>query len=282
MNSIEKAVAGLFKTKVVPESSPPTQPVAGTDRHRPIQQNRKFRIDFDDLARLGYVMPGDAASKTAEELRLIKRPILRNAFGKDMVATESANLVMVSSSVPAEGKTFTALNLAMSIVMERDTTVLLVDGDVVNPSLSRLFGLQREPGLTDLLTNPDMNVADVILDSDIPHLRFLPAGKPHAYSTELVASERMHELARELSKRYPDRIVMFDSPPLLAATQASVLSHHVGQIIVVVEAGKTPESMLREAVELLDQTKTIGLVLNKSRRYVGRDHYGAYYGSAEK
>jgi exopolysaccharide/PEP-CTERM locus tyrosine autokinase len=283
MNSIEKAVEGLFKSKPAVESPSPSTPVAaGTAGRRPLRQNRSFHIDLSNLSRLGYVTPDNASSKTSEELRLIKRPILRNAFGKDAVAADMANLIMVTSSVPSEGKTFTALNLAMSIVVERDTTVLLVDGDVVNPSLSRLFGLQGEPGFTDLLANPEMDVADVILDSDIPHLRFLPAGKPHAYSTELVASDRMRELASELSKRYPDRIVMFDSPPLLAATQASALSHHVGQVVMVVEAGKTSQTTLQEAVELLDQTKTIGMVLNKSRRYVGRDRYGAYYGSAEK
>jgi len=235
-----------------------------------------------DLARLreqGYLTPEEADGPLAEQYRIIKRPLLMNAFGRGAVPIEGGNLIMVTSSVPGEGKTFTALNLAMSMAMELDHTVLLVDTDVVKPSLTELLGLKGRPGLTDVLAGGEVGLGEVIVRTNVPKLRVIPAGCGRA-STELLASQAMRDLVQELAERYPDRVVVFDSPPLLVASQASVLTYLVGQVVVVVEAGRTPQPVVKEALALVDSSKAVGLVLNKSHERVAGDYQYYAYGEA--
>ncbi|NOX93182.1 MAG: AAA family ATPase, partial [Gammaproteobacteria bacterium] len=219
-------------------------------------------LNFAQLERQGFLTPTMSRSKVAEEYRLLKRPLLLNAQGKE--AEKWANLIMVASSLPGEGKTFTTLNLALSMAMERDTTVLVIDSDVLKPSLTQLLGLQNEPGLIDVLLGDDMGLGDVIINTDMPKLSVMPAGQLHVHSTELLASGKMERIA-DVSIRYPDRMVLFDAPPLVATTEASVLAHIMGQILMVVEAGKTPQHIVQEAISRLDDRKIIGMLLNKSR-----------------
>jgi len=236
-----------------------------------------------DLARLreqGYLTPEEADGPLAEQYRIIKRPLLMNAFGRGAVPIEGGNLIMVTSSVPGEGKTFTALNLAMSMAMELDHTVLLVDTDVVKPSLTELLGLKGRPGLTDVLAGGEVGLGEVIVRTNVPKLRVIPAGCGRANSTELLASQAMRDLVQELAERYPDRVVVFDSPPLLVASQASVLTYLVGQVVVVVEAGRTPQPVVKEALALVDSSKAVGLVLNKSHERVAGDYQYYAYGEA--
>jgi len=229
-----------------------------------------------------YITDRDEFSNLAEQYRLIKRPLLMNATGKGVAPIEKGNLIMVVSALPGEGKTFTSLNLALSMAMERDTTVLLVDGDVGNPSLSRMLGLVEQPGLTDVLLDTELDLGDVILDSNIPGLKVLPAGRMHTNSTELLASDKMVALTDELEMRYANRIVLFDSPPLLITTQSSVLAQQMGQILVVVDAGETSQQAVIDAIEMLDKSKVIGTVLNKQRWRFGQQKYGYYYGYGSK
>lgn len=280
MSSIEKVVELLKKT--APDGTTVEQAATAdgnenTDEYKVNQLN----LDLKYFQEHGIITPNTMDSVKAEEFRGLKRPILRNAFGRNAVPIDQGNMVMVTSSLPEEGKTFTALGLAMSIAVEKDTTVLLVDCDVVNPSLSRFLNVQENPGLTDYLNDDSVDLSDIIINTDIENLRILPAGTKFSQSTELLASERMESLTDELSKRYADRIVLFDSPPLLLASQATVLSQLVGQVIVVVEAERTPKSAVKEAVDLLDSDKTIGLVLNKTKKTSGRRYYGTYYGSPD-
>jgi len=235
-------------------------------------------IDWKVLQRKGMLVPELARSQLAEEYRLIKRPLLMNAFPDGDNGLERANLILVTSSVPGEGKTFTAVNLALSIAMERDKTVLLVDADVAKPSISKLLGIREKAGLIDLLEGKDVKVPDVLLRTDIPNLSILPAGRLHQHSTELLASQAMKKLASDLSARYPDRIVIFDSPPLLAASQGSVLANLVGQVVLVVEADMTPEYIVKESVAKLDACKVVGCVLNKTKKGFGFTYYGYGYG----
>ena len=261
------------------------KPTNGSDylqnqkKHKPA--NAVCNIKESWLKDYGYITPEDEVSNLAEQYRAIKRPLLINATGKGPAPIENGNLIMVVSAMPGEGKTFTSLNLALSMAMERDTTVLLIDGDVGNPSLSRLVDLADQPGLTDVLLD-SVGLAEVISDSNIRGLKVLPAGQIHPNSTELLASDRMVALTKELATRYPNRIVLFDSPPLLITSQAAVLAHQMGQIVVVVDAGETPQQTVIDAIEMLDKNKVIGTVLNKQRWKFGQRYYGYYYGYGSK
>ena len=246
-------------------------------------------INWTSMQEKGMLTPEMARSQMAEEYRIIKRPLLMNAFPDGDNGIEHANLILVTSSVPGEGKTFTAANLALSIAMERDKWVLLVDADVAKPSVSKLLGIKPQAGLIDMLIGSGLRLSDMLIKTDIPNFSILPAGALHQHSTELLASDAMKRLAKELSERYTDRIVIFDSPPLLAATQAPVLANLVGQVVLVVEAEVTPQYIVQESIAKLESCKVLGCVLNKVKKGFGFTYYGlgygygyGYYGQAKK
>jgi receptor protein-tyrosine kinase len=232
-----------------------------------------FAIDLERLKALGYVTPDAPKSQIADEFRVLKRPILRNAQGTPGARSRNGTLVMVTSALPGEGKTFTALNLAMSIAMEVDHTVLLVDGDVAHPTFPEILGIPPSPGLMDLLTHPEIDLADALIKTDIDKLTILPAGSRHRRATELLASEQMATLLAELASRYPDRIVIFDSPPLLATTEARVLATNMGQIVMVVASDATTQHAVKHALSALDSCEIVMMVLNKARE----SDIGTYY-----
>ena len=242
--------------------------------------SRRLNLDLERLAKSGFLTPESGRTQLAEEMRHIKRPLLINVANGSASAERNANLIMITSSRPSEGKSYTSLNLAMSIAKERDKTVLLVDADVAKPGVTRMLNFEAEKGLVDYLIDDSLGLSDVMVKTNVPSFRFIPAGRRHIHSTELLASESMMALAQDLSKRYPDRIVLFDSPPLLATSEASVLAGLVGQILMVVEAEKTTKQELDEALAQIGQNDSqyIGLVLNKARGAFGTDYYG-YYGS---
>jgi protein-tyrosine kinase len=241
--------------------------------------SRRKSLDLERLGRLGFLTPESGRSQLAEEMRNIKRPLLLNAAMNADEPHQKKNIIMITSSKPSEGKSYTSLNLAMSIAKERDKTVLLVDADVARPGLTKTLAMEGEKGLVDYLAQDDLGVADIMLKTNVPNFRFIPAGRKHIHSTELLSSQSMVALANELSVRYPDRIILFDSPPLLATSEAAVLAGLVDQIVMVVEAEKTSKQELEEALGLIDQNnKCVGLVLNKARGSYGSDYYG-YYGS---
>ena len=237
-------------------------------------------IPFEQLKALGIVTPDVQRSRIAEEYRTIKRPLLMNIEGKGAAVADNANLILVTSALPGEGKTFTALNLAMSIAMEQDKTVLFVDADVARAKAAVLLSIPDERrGLIDLLQNKGVRISDVLLHTDIPNMKVIPAGEAHERSTELLASQSMHSLMLEMSRRYADRVIVFDSPPLLLTSEANVLANLMGQIVFVVEAEKTSQKTVTEALSHLSDDKVIGLVLNKSRlkfrskqSYYGHSH----------
>jgi protein-tyrosine kinase len=238
--------------------------------------SRVVNLDFQRLGARGFLTNADERGKLAEEYRMIKRPLLANAFGPNPVL--KGNLIMVTSSLPGEGKSFSAINLAISIAMELDRTVLLVDADVAKPSLPKYLGFQAEHGLLDVLREGDRDLSSVILRTNIEKLSILPAGRSHARGTELLASEAMDRLIADVANRYSDRLVLFDSPPILATSEANVLASHMGQIVMVVEAEKTPKSALREALSRIEGTcDVVSLILNKSATPTAGDYYG-YYG----
>lgn len=223
------------------------------------------------------IAPEDKRSAITESFRHVKRTILANA-ANPKAGAPPANLVMVTSTSPGEGKTFCAINLAISIALEVDRTVLLVDGDVAKPGVLQALGLEADKGFMDVLLDRRIDLADVLWPTDIGRLTLAPVGSTHKHATELLASNAMRGLLREMAGRYGDRIVIFDSPPLLAASEADVLASQMGQVVVVVEAGKTSEPALKSALDRIDAGRVAGLLLNKTQGSSLEEGYGAYYG----
>lgn len=240
---------------------------------------RFVQVDRQKLREAGLLAPDAQSRLLADQYRLIKRPLLDNAVGKNAGMVEDGNLIMVSSALSGDGKTFTCINLALSIASEKDMTILLVDADVAKPHISHIFGVSDQPGLIDLLLDDTLQLDDVILKTDVPGLRLLPSGQMNDNATELLASRRMQSLAQQLSKRYANRAVVFDSPPLLVTPEARVLASHMGQIAMVVCAGKTPQQAVLDAVGCIDESKALNLILNQSSTTgIGLGDYGYGYG----
>lgn len=241
----------------------------------PYTQNNVLNIDLDALKSRGYLVDDGSRNSIKDECRQIKRKLLNNAFGKAAKTLNNPNLIMVSSSKPNEGKTFVSINLALSIALEQDKTVLLVDADVLRPSLNRELGVPETSGLIEYLLG-EHDIGESIFNTNIEKLKIIPAGEPHHLSNELLASDKMAALANELSARYPDRVVIFDSPPLIGVTETHVLANLMGQAIIVVEESKTKITDVQKATEALDENLAVGIVINKAIR-THKDLYG-YYG----
>ena len=231
-------------------------------------------IDANVLRAAGMLPPVHQEHEIAQQYRRIKRPLINNALGRGVVQLAGGNIIMVTSAIPGEGKTFMSLNLALSMRVEEDTTVLLVDGDVVNPRLTQIFGLESRPGLLDIVKDPALSAEQVIVPTDLPGLSFLPAGHQEANATELVASARMHQVVSKLGSQNPARLVLFDSAPLLVTTESQALAHFAGQVVLVVQADQTPQHVVFDALESLAEDKAVFLVLNQTTRH---SHAGYYY-----
>ncbi|MGB2741757.1 MAG: XrtA-associated tyrosine autokinase [Cognaticolwellia sp.] len=284
MSIIEKALA---KQQQKNTASPVDNENSVNVNHSPVKDesikntvkvNKKalLELDKDGLAERGYLIDNGTRKSIKDEFRQIKRKLLNNAFGNAAKTLHHSNLIMVSSAKPNEGKTFVAINLALSIALEQDKTVLLIDADVLRPSVVRELGVEEHEGIIDFLRGEEKQVSDIIYNTDIDKLKLIPAGKPHHLSNELLASEKMATLANELANRYPDRIVIFDCPPLIGVTETLVLANLMGQAIIVVEESKTSIADIKAATEHLNEDLALGLVLNKAIRS-HKDLYG-YYG----
>jgi len=234
-------------------------------------------LDLDLLERSGHLVPTQTRTTLAEEFRHIKRPLLKNAHSRE-AAESRLELIMITSALPREGKTFCAINLAISIAAEVDTSVLLVDADVVRPDVLQRLGIEAQKGLLDLLAQPHLDPSELILRTNVPKLSILPAGTHNRMSTELLASEAMETLLVSMSTRYADRVVIFDAPPLLVTNEAKVLASRVGQVVLVVEASTTPRRAVEQAFAALEQCPIVMSVLNKAHRQAIPGGYGDYYG----
>ncbi len=245
-------------------------------------QSRRVTLNLDAIAASGIVTPAAPRSQMADQYRVIKRPLIANAVGRGASSVKHGNLIMVTSALPGEGKSFTSINLAMSMAAELDHTVMLVDSDVARPSILRMLGLPPGPGLLDLLEGK-ADMSSVLMRTNVDKLTILPSGTPHAKATELLASDAMSKLLDDMSTRYPDRIIIFDSPPLLLTTEARVLATHMGQIVVVVHADRTLQGTVQQALSAIETCPVKMMVLNKARPdaiggYGGYGGYGYGYG----
>jgi protein-tyrosine kinase len=278
ISTLEKAIESLGPLPPAPASVP----VAESTLKSNSTAKTPLRIHLEAIKVRGFVTPDGEQSQIGQEFRLIKRPLLINAFGRGAPATKNGKRVMVTSAFPGEGKSFCAINLAISIAAEKDFKVILIDADVARPSIPRELGFESHGGLMDLLIDPNKNVSDFVMPTNIKNLSILSAGKRHKQATELLASASMTKLLDDLSNSYPDSILIFDSPPLLVTTESQVLASYMGQIVLVVEAGRTPRETVNEALASIESNDIIGLVLNKSQNISagsGYQYVGYGYGA---
>lgn len=263
------------------EQVPPTPsvaPVAEKEAGAPAATGvvyRTAKVNRADLIDQGFVMPDAAITALAEEFRIVKRTLLLNAIGP--TALPNGRRILICSANANEGKTFCATNLALSMANERDIEVLLIDGDFAKPTVLSTLGIEGPVGLMDALADTDIDVETLIIKTDVGNLSVLPSGKYTNEATELIAADRTRLIIERLSAK-PNRIILFDSPPALAASPASVLAYHVGQVLLVVRADKTAEAELRDAVLLLGGCEEIQLLLNGARFAPNARRFGSYYG----
>ena len=235
-------------------------------------------INPSALRSAGFLPPEHEERLLAQQYRRIKRPLIAKAFGQGVPQAPNGRLILVTSAMAGEGKTFTSLNLALSLALEKDVHVLLVDGDVAKPNISRLLDVAGTPGLLDALRDAGKDVEGLIRPTDVANFFVLPAGTASPEATELLASPRMGQVAAALVKRDPQRIVLFDSPPLLQTTESHALTQVAGQIVVIVRAESTPQPVLLDALKLLEAHPDVSLVLNQTMDSATSAYYYHGYG----
>lgn len=266
----------VSETEVDRDESLSSNPV---DNNTDVLKERYLEIDLEHLSSKGLISLSGERKQINEEYREIKRKLLANAFGALSSTLNNPNIIMVSSSRPSEGKTFTASNLALSIASEQDKTVLLIDADVLKPNVLRTLGIKHRKGLMEYLTGDVDDISEVMYHTNIDKLKIIPAGKSHHLSTELLASQKMHDTVDEFANRYPDRVVIFDTPPLIGINESAILANFAGQAVVVVEEGRAKMADIKLCVERLNPDMAIGFVVNKSVHTDtdGSGYYGYYY-----
>ncbi|MBK6707965.1 MAG: AAA family ATPase [Sphingomonadales bacterium] len=269
------------KAPVAPVAAPavapvPPQPVV---RPTPAQAKPRAHIDRDALRAANYIDPEGPVTGLSEEFRIVKRQLLLAARGgKGFDAIEHGERILICSANPNEGKTFCAVNLALSMATEKDNRVLLVDADFAKPSVLARLGIEGGRGLMDALADPSIDVEDLVIETDVAGLSVLPAGAQTNQDTEYLAAARTAAVLDQLTRHDPARIIIFDSPPALAASPASVLALHVGQAVMVVHADVTTDSALRDALSLLSGCENIQLLLNRAKFSPTGRKFGNYYG----
>ena len=221
-------------------------------------------VDIDRLRGAGMLPPEAHERAIADQYRVIKRVLLKNAAPHRDPAVDRGNLIMVTSALPAEGKTFTCINLCLSLARDGDWSVVLIDADCQKNHLSELFGVGGQLGLTEWLKDTTLDFDALVMPTDVERLSVVSAGRRHQDSVELLASSRMEALCSRLASEDRRRLIVFDTSPLLATAEAAVLSSHVGQVVVVVGANATPQQSVITALERLDQSKAINLILNNA------------------
>lgn len=252
------------------------RPTLVKDAPRAPAARTSVELDFDAILAEGMIPPKELAQRYADEFRRVKWPLLDVASGKVDVKVEHPNLVLVTSSVPAEGKSFVSFNLALNVATGT-TRVLLIDADPTKARISKLCGVQGRPGFLDLLSDESLSVADVIVGTNLPGLEVMPAGRTHTLSAELFSGPRAEAVLTELARQDPARLVLIDSAPLLATNEAQVLSRQVGQVLMVVRSNDTPASAVKAAVELIDTRPLARCLLNQVRTGLLTDGYASYY-----
>ena len=238
---------------------------------------RQVELRLGALRTLELLPPIEDDHRIANEFRVLKRVVLGNLPSRNATPVPAGNLIMVASALPNEGKTLCTLNLALALSLERDYSVVLVDGDVINPTISRALGIDQEPGLLDVLRTPGATLAEIEIATNYPRLSVIPAGRRDQDAPELLSSQRMAQFAEEM-ERQPNRLYLFDSTPILLTNESRALSEIVGQILFVVRAGVSQRTAVKSALALLPEDGYVGIVLNqKGQQDLGGDYYYGYY-----
>lgn len=274
MSIIEKAVQISRTGGIHPDSGTPRPPPG-----EPRELRAAAPIKMSNLYGLGMIVRETVDPEIIDQFRNIKRPLLQTAFGP--LAEATANVIMITSPLPGAGKTFVSVNLASVLTKERDRSVLLVDTDNARGSLTELLDAKDRPGIFDLLNDPRLTLNDVSVPTDAAGFTVIPMGTRTPESLELLGSARAKEVFRQLSSADRNRIVILDAPPLLASLDGPVIAALAGQILMVVEAGSTTRSSVIKGLEMLDRSRPIGLILNKTSSNFDWSGYGGYrYGAA--
>jgi protein-tyrosine kinase len=245
------------------------------------RERSQLKIDADSLRGAGYLPPPQQERELIEQYRHIKRPLVARALGRAGGAQgQHLNVLMVTSALPQEGKTFTALNLARSFALEKDATLLLVDCDVANPQTTRVLNAQDRPGLIDALSDASLDVESLVNETNVPGLQVLTLGRTTDLGVELLGSQRMAKVIERLQQAAPNRIILLDTAPLLVTNEGKALIPLAGQVVLVVQANATPQQAVLEAADLFAEDQYVGVVLNQCEEAVGLG-YG-YYGGTYK
>ena len=284
MSLVEKTLRKLQESGRSPSEAPASsvqRPTARAESEAPRAPQGHVHgpmvpIERGTLRAAGLLAPQEDLQLLVRQYRKIKQPLIAREIGRGAPRAPKGYLIMIASAMSGEGKTFTAVNLALSMALEKDLRVLLVDADVAKPQLSHVLGRGDAPGLLDALRDPGVDVESLICPTDLPTLSFLAAGTSSEDATELLASARMEQLVAELGQNDEQRVVIFDSPPLLQTTESPALARMAGQVVVVVRAEFTPQPVLLDALKSLEKHPSVSLVLNQSIRTVTSAYY--YYG----
>jgi exopolysaccharide/PEP-CTERM locus tyrosine autokinase len=284
---VEQTIARLKKEQAQAGGVTPARPAYRTSPNHDIDSHdeaassaNRMLIDDAALRAAGYLPEAEKEREFAEQYRRIKRPLIERALlGGSKVG--DPRIIMVTSALPGDGKTFTGINLALSMSLERDISVLLIDADVAKRHVSQIFGLDAKPGLLDVLADERLEVGSVIIPTTTRGLSILPAGSRVPNAAELLSSSRMGKIMASLFDRNPRRILLLDSPPLLVTSEGGALVKIVGQVVLVVRAGQTPRQAVQAAIELFDLNQAGGVVFNEvpggsPGEYYGYGSYGTY------
>ena len=284
MSLVEQAIAKLRRAEGqgLLEPKDLSRPVGNLPAGHDANEAKRLTIDLQALRAEGYLPDEAVDRKFAEQYRQIKRPLIQTALaGRSAAGAPDPRIIMVTSALPGDGKTFTSVNLALSIARERDFAVLLIDADAPKPQISHIFGLRAERGLLDALGDDNLPIESLILPTNVPGLSILPAGAPAENAAELMNSHRMRQIIKTLCGQSARRIVLLDSPPLLLTAEGRILLGLAGQTVLVVRAGQTPKQAVQDAIAMIGAPQVGGLVLNEvpaspADHYYGYGTYGSY------
>lgn len=268
-------VADAPETEPAPETAKPVAripaPEPAVALTGPYQE-----IDREQLDNAGLIVPEEPVTGLLEEFRIVKRDLIADGRAHD---DPKQRRILICSPHQGEGKTYCAINLAIALAAERDVEVLLVDADVIRPSIAGRLGIDADKGLMDALADPAVRPETLAVKTDIDGLFVLPAGSTGSHDAELLASARTGEILDRLTRGAPNRFVIFDTPPALAASPAAELAAHVGQAVLVVRADETSRAALEDARQLLSACPNTKLLLNAIRFSPTGRRFGEYYGT---
>ena len=230
-------------------------------------------IEANALRNGGYLPETSKDRQFADQYRRIKRPLIEKALSGDDAGGEP-RIIVVTSAVPGDGKTFTSINLAFSMALERDISILLVDSDVAKHHITDIFGLRQRKGLLDALTDESLDPESLVVPTSTRGLAILPAGTRVEGTAELVSSNRMRHIVTTLCARNPRRILLLDSPPLLITNEGRSLVKIAGQVVLIVRAGETPRHAVQAAIDMVDEKQAGGVILNQVKVGFTEGYYG--------